>query len=469
GDDSRRHRAHRSARSHPQRLRRRRRRARARGRRRRAGRCLRTVRGRALRDQGERAGRGPAADHGLRAAVRSPRRPRRLPGDAPEAGGLRGGRGDEPLRIRHPAHHRTPARRSDPQSVGRHPHARRVLRRLGGGGLGRDGARRPRQRRWGLAPHPGRLLRTDRPQAEPRPDLAGAGLGRQLPRGGGSTHAHGRRHRGAARRALRLRGRRRHVGAAAGRAVRRGRPPRSRPPAGGGHHRELPRRACAAGRRAGAAGGRRTARRPRPRGGRGVSAASRPRAARSVPDRLRPQHRAGDRRGRGHRRPAVDARRHRAALERRAGTGRRGAVARLPGRQGGAGAPRPRRGHLLRNPRPTAHAHAGAPAAADRRAPRLRGAPAGGPRPLGGLCAVHGPRQRDRTAGHQRSARARLRGPAALDPARRASSGRGAPAAGRRPARDPLPVDAAAPARGGTAARLRSVVKAGIELAARRV
>ena len=113
-------------------------------------------------------------------------------------------------------------------------HARRLLRRLGGGG--RRGARpdRARQRRRRLAADPRRLLRPRRPEAEPRPDLARPRPRRLLPRRGRRADAHGDRDGAAARRAVRLRGRRRDVGPAARRAVhardapRPGAAPRSR-------------------------------------------------------------------------------------------------------------------------------------------------------------------------------------------------------------------------------------------------
>ena len=62
----------------------------------------------------------------------------------------------------------------------------------------------PRQRRRRLDPHPRRVLRARRPQAEPRPDLARAGPRRLVPRLRRRAHAHGRGDRAAARRARRL-------------------------------------------------------------------------------------------------------------------------------------------------------------------------------------------------------------------------------------------------------------------------
>ena len=56
-----------------------------------------------------------------------------------------------------------------PQPVGYRPDARRVQRRVGRRGRGRDRAGRARRRRRGLDPHPRRLHRPLRPQAAARP------------------------------------------------------------------------------------------------------------------------------------------------------------------------------------------------------------------------------------------------------------------------------------------------------------
>ena len=101
------------------------------------------------------------------------------------------------------------------------PSARRAARpaaRLRGGG--RHGPARPRQRRRRLDPDPGGVLRPGGAEAHPRPHLARARAGRRLPRPGRRAHAHGGRDGRAARRAERLRGRRRDLGPAPGRAVR---------------------------------------------------------------------------------------------------------------------------------------------------------------------------------------------------------------------------------------------------------
>ena len=64
--------------------------------------------------------------------------------------------------------------RPDAQPVGSRPHAGRLDRRLGGGGRGRDGADRPRQRRRRLDSDPGRLLRSGRAEGAARPRLGRA-------------------------------------------------------------------------------------------------------------------------------------------------------------------------------------------------------------------------------------------------------------------------------------------------------
>ena len=104
------------------------------------------------------------------------------------------------------------------------------------------GPDRPRQRRRRLDPHPGRLLRPGRAEAEPRARLARARRRAtsflvQRRR----AHPHGRRDRAAARRARRLRARRRHLGAAPGRAASPRRRARSRAPADRRDHRHAAR------------------------------------------------------------------------------------------------------------------------------------------------------------------------------------------------------------------------------------
>ena len=73
---------------------------------------------------------------------------------------------------------------------------------------------------------------------QPRAGLARAGPRRLVPGLRRRAHPHGGRDRAAARRARRLRGRRRELGAAAGRAVRDLDAPRPRPPAGRGDRRQ---------------------------------------------------------------------------------------------------------------------------------------------------------------------------------------------------------------------------------------
>ena len=110
---------------------------RARGRRRdRAGRRA-AVRRRADRDQGQRPGRGLV--HELRVALprRPPARSQRLPRAAAARGRLRRRRHDEHARVRDPADDRAAPQRADAQPVGPRPHARRLVRRLGGGRRGR--------------------------------------------------------------------------------------------------------------------------------------------------------------------------------------------------------------------------------------------------------------------------------------------------------------------------------------------
>ena len=159
------------------------------------------VRRRADRGQGEHA-RGRAV-HELRLALpgRAPADAQRLPRAAAARRRVRRGRHDEPAGVRDPADHRAAPHRADAQPVGHDAHARRLLRRLGGGGRRGPRPDRARQRRRRLAADPRRLLRARRPQAEPRADLARPRPRRLLPRRGRRAHAHGRRDRAAARRA----------------------------------------------------------------------------------------------------------------------------------------------------------------------------------------------------------------------------------------------------------------------------
>ena len=96
----------------------------------------------------------------------------------------------------------------------------RLERRLRRGGRRGHGAARARQRRRRLDPHPRRVLRARRPQAEPRARLQRARSRRLVAGGQRRPHAHRGRHRDRARRPRRLRGRRRQLGAAPDRALR---------------------------------------------------------------------------------------------------------------------------------------------------------------------------------------------------------------------------------------------------------
>ena len=100
-------------------------------------------------------------------------------------------------------------------------HAGRLVRRGRRGGGGRDAAARPRQRRRRVDPHPGGVLRPGWPEAQPRAHLARSRSGRRLPRPGRRAYENRGRDGRAARRARRLRGRRRDLGPASLRAVRR--------------------------------------------------------------------------------------------------------------------------------------------------------------------------------------------------------------------------------------------------------
>ena len=98
---------------------------------------------------------------------------RRLGPRGPPAG-RRGGadRQDGRARVRHPQLHPHQGVRHRPQPVGHRAHARRVERRQRGGGGRRPRPGRHRQRRRGLDPHPGGVLRARRVQAQLRPHPA---------------------------------------------------------------------------------------------------------------------------------------------------------------------------------------------------------------------------------------------------------------------------------------------------------
>ena len=89
-------------------------------------------------------------------------------------GGRHGPAGQEQHpRARRRRHDDQSVLRHDAQSLGSHAHRRRIERRIGGGRRGRPGRGRHRQRyRW-QRPHPGRLLRVRRLQADLRPHQHG--------------------------------------------------------------------------------------------------------------------------------------------------------------------------------------------------------------------------------------------------------------------------------------------------------
>ena len=87
----------------------------------------RAVRGRADRDQGQRAGRGDGAQLRLALPRRPPARSLRLPRAATARGRLRDRRHDQPAGVRDPADHRAAPHRRHPQPVGPRAHAGRLL------------------------------------------------------------------------------------------------------------------------------------------------------------------------------------------------------------------------------------------------------------------------------------------------------------------------------------------------------
>ena len=334
----------RGARREPERVRRGRRRAGAGGGGRDPAGRRAPVRGRADRDQGQRAGRGPVHELRLEVPLRATG-----PGTAPTScGGCARPASSSSASPTcpssgscRPRSRATPG--ATPQPVGPRAHAGRLLRRLGGRGRRRDGAARPRQRRRRLDPHPRRLLRARRPQAEPRPHLQGPGPRRHVPRLRRRAHAHGRRDRGAARRAGGLRGRRRELGGAPGRGLLDLRPPRPRPPADRDDGRQPARGRRRPGVRARHAPGRRAAVLARPRGPGGRAAHARQGRAGAVHLRLRARRRARHLLRRAARRAPADRRRDRAALARDPRAGAADQLGRLPRRgraAAGAGARR---------------------------------------------------------------------------------------------------------------------------------
>ena len=143
----------------------------------RPGRRAAAVRG-AGRHQGPAVRDGGAPDDGgQRRLRRLGRRPRQRARAPPARGGRDRRRQDQHARGRHAAGHRERPLRRDAQPLGSRALARRLVgRERGRRRLGHGGARR-RQRPGRLDPHPGRLLRARRPEAQP-----GAGLDRPRPR-----------------------------------------------------------------------------------------------------------------------------------------------------------------------------------------------------------------------------------------------------------------------------------------------
>ena len=96
-------------------------------------------------------------------------------------------RQDQHPGIRPDLDHRTRRQRADPQSVAYRLFHRRLQRRRRGGRGGRHRAGGPGFRRRRFDPDSGQLLRTVRPQAEPRTDPGGHGALRELERHGGGA------------------------------------------------------------------------------------------------------------------------------------------------------------------------------------------------------------------------------------------------------------------------------------------
>ena len=129
---------------------------------------------------------------------------------------VRDRRQDGAARERDPADDRVAALRPDREPVGARPHARRLQRRLGGRGRGRHGPDRARQRRRRLDPDPGRRAAVWSGSSRRAGRVSvGPDGGPELPGRRRRADPDGRRHRGGARRARRLRARRRDLGAAA--------------------------------------------------------------------------------------------------------------------------------------------------------------------------------------------------------------------------------------------------------------
>ena len=133
----------------------------------------RLLRRRADVHQGQRRRRGHADHAGHRrlgsAAASRPRRVRAvLPGHRSGPAGQ-----DATVGVRLQRLGRASAHRSGPQPLGHRLHRGSVLVGIGRVRRRRGGAHRARQRRWRLDPNSGRLQRSCRPQALPRPAAAG--------------------------------------------------------------------------------------------------------------------------------------------------------------------------------------------------------------------------------------------------------------------------------------------------------
>ena len=125
---------------------------------------------------------------------------------------LRDRRQDQHVGVRDPAGVGAAALRSGAQSVGHRPDAGWLERRRGRGRGGGHAAAGPRGGwRW-LDSDPGVVLRARRAEAHARADLPRSRPGRRLPRPGRRADQNGGGHRGPARPAERLRGRRRQPG-----------------------------------------------------------------------------------------------------------------------------------------------------------------------------------------------------------------------------------------------------------------
>ena len=109
-------------------------------------------------------------------------RPRHRAGPAPAGRRPDPARQDELARVRQPLDVRAGALRAGPQPVGPDADDRRLVGRIGRGGRLRHGPGGPRQRRCRLDPDPRVVLRAVRTEADPWPELVGAGRRRPVGR-----------------------------------------------------------------------------------------------------------------------------------------------------------------------------------------------------------------------------------------------------------------------------------------------